>query len=198
MRRFDHWVEDHYGVAWLVRKHGHKTKFVAKEIAFESEEGGRTSRVDMANNEVAVLSRLSHPHIIRYVEAIELVDRMYIVTEYAAGGDLKRQVKRKRVSGELFSESDVVSMTIQLLLGLKYIHSCRLLHRDIKSANVFLTNKNIVKIGDFGLTKVLSSRISTSRFCLWHTVVLRPLNYAAASRTAPKPIFGQLGVFCLR
>lgn len=44
---------------------------------------------------------------------------------------------------------------IQICLGLNYIHSKRILHRDLKSANIFLTSTNCIKIGDFGIAKVL-------------------------------------------
>lgn len=74
--------------------------------------------------------------------------------EYADGGDLMSRVQTQK--GRHFSEDSIASWFVQICLGMKHIHDRKVLHRDLKSANIFLTKSNIVKIGDFGIAKVLS------------------------------------------
>lgn len=72
---------------------------------------------------------------------------------YCDGGDLTSFLKRKR--GVLLSERDVLDMFVQITMALHYMHHQNVLHRDLKSQNVFLKN-GMLKLGDFGISKVLS------------------------------------------
>jgi len=66
-------------------------------------------------------------------------------------------LKNWKKKGELLDERVVVNWFIQLLFGVKALHSKNVLHRDLKSANVFLTSNKTLKIGDFGISKVLDN-----------------------------------------
>lgn len=66
-------------------------------------------------------------------------------------------MKNWKKKGELLDERVVVNWFIQLLFGVKALHSKNVLHRDLKSANVFLTSNKTLKIGDFGISKVLDN-----------------------------------------
>jgi len=66
-------------------------------------------------------------------------------------------VKKQAHKKEHFSETTILNWFVQLCLSLEYIHGRRMLHRDLKSQNVFLTANNTVKLGDFGISKVLES-----------------------------------------
>jgi NIMA (never in mitosis gene a)-related kinase len=72
-------------------------------------------------------------------------------------GDLSFHVKRKckQSGGELFPEKVIINWFIQCAMALNFIHQNRILHRDIKSSNIFITSNGYVKIGDFGISKVL-------------------------------------------
>jgi NIMA (never in mitosis gene a)-related kinase len=72
-------------------------------------------------------------------------------------GDLAHQVKKQAQKKEHFSETTIMNWFVQLCLSLEYIHGRRTLHRDLKSQNVFLTANNTVKLGDFGISKVLEN-----------------------------------------
>ena len=76
--------------------------------------------------------------------------------EYADAGDLSMVVKRQREANQYLPESDILSWFIQIALALQYIHKKNILHRDLKTQNIFLTSKKMVKIGDFGISKWLS------------------------------------------
>ena len=76
--------------------------------------------------------------------------------EYADAGDLSMVVKRQRELKQYLPESDILSWFVQIALGLQYIHKKNILHRDLKTQNIFVTSKKLVKIGDFGISKWLS------------------------------------------
>jgi NIMA (never in mitosis gene a)-related kinase len=59
----------------------------------------------------------------------------------------------------MFSEDQVMNWFTQICLAIKHVHDRKILHRDLKSQNVFLTKLGIVKLGDFGIAKVLSSTV---------------------------------------
>ena len=80
--------------------------------------------------------------------------------ELADGGDLLQQINVHKRRGTLFSETQVWSMVVQTLRGLKALHELRVLHRDIKCANVFMCRDGTVKLGDMNVAKVAMYGIS--------------------------------------
>ena len=76
--------------------------------------------------------------------------------EYADAGDLSMVVKRQRELKQYLPESDILSWFVQIALGLQYIHKKKILHRDLKTQNIFVTSTKLIKIGDFGISKWLS------------------------------------------
>ncbi len=72
-------------------------------------------------------------------------------------GDLATFLKHAKKKGELLEENVILAWFIMLIIGIQALHSKNVLHRDLKSANVFLTSNKYVKIGDFGISKVLDS-----------------------------------------
>ena len=77
--------------------------------------------------------------------------------EYCEAGDLSYHVKKKKASGGYFSENEISSWFVQILLSLQYIHEKKILHRDIKTSNIYLTGSNTIKLADFGISKVLEA-----------------------------------------
>jgi len=77
--------------------------------------------------------------------------------EYCEVGDLASHIKLKQKKGEMFSEEEILNWFIQICIALEYIHGWKILHRDVKSQNIFLTKNNTVKLGDFGISKLLES-----------------------------------------
>lgn len=73
-------------------------------------------------------------------------------------GDLAFHIKRKeQKKGEMFTEEEIFNWFVQTCMALEYMHARKVIHRDIKTQNIFLTGSNTVKIGDFGISKVLES-----------------------------------------
>ncbi len=105
-----------------------------------------------------LLKRLRHENIIGYFASFIEDESLHIVLEYADGGDLSQVIKAKRAKGESFSEKQIMWWFVQLCLAMSYLHNdMRVLHRDLKTQNIFLThNRQVVKLGDFGIAKVLA------------------------------------------
>ena len=72
-------------------------------------------------------------------------------------GDLAYHVKKMRLKSEHFGEETIMQWFVQLCMSLEYIHKRKILHRDLKSQNIFLTRNNTLKLGDFGISKVLEN-----------------------------------------
>ncbi|XP_041102659.1 serine/threonine-protein kinase Nek11-like [Polyodon spathula] len=107
-----------------------------------------------ANLEAQLLSQLNHPTIVRFYTSFLEHNSFCIITEYCEGRDLDCKINECKEAGKTFPESQVLEWFIQLLLGVHYTHERRILHRDLKTKNIFLKN-NIVKIGDFGVSCLL-------------------------------------------
>ncbi len=74
--------------------------------------------------------------------------------EYADDGDLSTKIKYNKSHGLLFTENIIWDYIIQLLNGLKFLHSNHIIHRDLKSANLFLMKNGTLKIGDLNVSKI--------------------------------------------
>ncbi|XP_009957932.1 PREDICTED: serine/threonine-protein kinase Nek2, partial [Leptosomus discolor] len=123
----------------------------------------------MLVSEVNLLRELRHPNIVRYYDRI--IDRsnttLYIVMEYCEGGDLASLIARCMEERCYLEESFVLRALTQLALALKECHRRSdggvTVHRDLKPANVFLDGKRNVKLGDFGLARILHHDTSFAR-----------------------------------
>jgi len=83
--------------------------------------------------------------------------------EYADSGDLEKKLMEQKQKNEHFEENTIINWLIQTCLGLKYLHNLHVIHRDIKPQNIFLTKNGIIKIGDFGISKVLDRNHSNTK-----------------------------------
>lgn len=109
-----------------------------------------------ALNEVRLLASVNSNFVISYKEAFfdEKDSCLGIVMEYADKGDLYQKITSFRKKGVLFDEIDIWRVIIQLVKGLKALHELKVLHRDLKSANVFIFSDGSVKLGDLNVSKV--------------------------------------------
>ena len=110
-----------------------------------------------ALNEVRILASIKSPFVIGYKEAfIEESDKsLCIVMEYANNGDLFQTIHKFKKMNYLMEESDIWRILLQIVKGLKALHDLKILHRDLKSANIFLFNDGSAKIGDCNVSKVV-------------------------------------------
>ena len=113
-------------------------------------------------NEASIMKKLLHPNVISFKDVFKdtKLDYFYIVMEYANDGDLSKKIetqKNKIIGEKYFSEEKIMQYFYQICRGLQYIHSKNIIHRDIKSQNIFLMKNGKIKIGDFGIAKALTN-----------------------------------------
>eukprot|EP00756_Hemistasia_phaeocysticola_P063302 Hpha_TRINITY_DN6781_c0_g1::TRINITY_DN6781_c0_g1_i1::g.110906::m.110906/K20872/NEK2; NIMA (never in mitosis gene a)-related kinase 2 len=149
-----------FGRVARIRRKSDGRLFVWKELDY-----GKMSDTEkqLIVSEVNLLRGFRHPYIVRYYD--RLIDRsthrIYIIMEWCDHGDLAALIRRHRRSSTHAEEKHVWRVFLQLALALAECHQRKegkVLHRDIKPANVFLDRDNNVKLGDFGLARVLSDR----------------------------------------
>lgn len=127
-----------------------------------------------AINEVRVLSSLKHPYIVSYRESFSEGGTLSIVMDYADGGDLYQRISRTRKSGQALVERQILRWLTEVALALKYMHDKHVLHRDLKSQNLFLTSSDRLRVGDFGISKVLESTLAFARTAIGTPYYLSP------------------------
>jgi NIMA (never in mitosis gene a)-related kinase len=107
--------------------------------------------------EAQVLAALDNRYIIQYCDSFVDEDMLNIVMEWASAGNLNDVIERGRNSGTPLSENAVWRFLIQLMLGMQHIHRKKIVHRDIKSLNIFLADDDFIKIGDLGVARFMST-----------------------------------------
>lgn len=113
------------------------------------------SERQLAINEAKVLSIVCHPNIVSYYGSFEFNGDLYIEMEYADAGTLAEFLSH--LSGPL-SEFEILMIFQQIVCAISYLHRNNILHRDIKTANIFLNREGYIKLGDFGISKMLTTR----------------------------------------
>eukprot|EP00759_Apiculatamorpha_spiralis_P038784 PhF_6_TR37845/c4_g1_i1/m.56344/K08857/NEK1_4_5; NIMA (never in mitosis gene a)-related kinase 1/4/5 len=147
-----------FGVTFLVNSpQAPHMKYVAKVMNTANMSAKDQEHV---KSEVVCLNQCNHMNIIKFCEAHTLDTQLILVVEYADGGDLSYQIKQRAKTRNRFSEEDITTIFVQVLLGAHYIHGLDILHRDIKPANIFLTRMGVIKLGDFGLSRMYEETIS--------------------------------------
>ncbi|CAJ1051663.1 serine/threonine-protein kinase Nek4 isoform X2 [Xyrichtys novacula] len=143
-----------YGEVNLVKHKTDRKQYVIKKLNLTTS-SKRERRA--AEQEAQLLSQLHHPNIVTYRESWEGDDcQLYIVMGFCEGGDLYHRLKQQK--GELLPERQVVEWFVQIAMALQYLHERNILHRDLKTQNIFLTKTNIIKVGDLGIARVLENQ----------------------------------------
>ncbi|XP_007097761.3 serine/threonine-protein kinase Nek5 [Panthera tigris] len=162
--------EGAFGKAFLAKRTSDSKHCVIKEIDFAKMP---TQEKEASTKEVVLLAKMKHPNIVTFFSSFQENNRLFIVMEYCDGGDLMKRIHRQR--GVLFSEDQILSWFVQISLGLKYIHDRKILHRDIKAQNIFLSKNGMVaKLGDFGIARVLNNSMELARTCIGTPYYLSP------------------------
>ena len=107
-------------------------------------------------NEIKIFKQLKHPYLIEYEDSFLHKNKIYIVMEYANEKDLETKIKNYKLKNEQISENLIWKYFLQIISGISYLHSNKIIHRDIKGQNLLLSDDNI-KIGDFGTSKKMDN-----------------------------------------
>lgn len=143
-----------FGTVYLCRRQSDHKLVIIKQIPVQ--QMTREER-QSALNEAKVLSMLEHPNIIEYYENFLEDKALMIVMEYAEGGTLFDYLQQR--GNSLLDEDEVLYLITQILLSLQHVHSKQILHRDLKTQNILMNkDRDVVKTGDFGISKILSSK----------------------------------------
>ncbi|XP_036625079.1 serine/threonine-protein kinase Nek8 [Trichosurus vulpecula] len=143
-----------FGIVHLCLRKADQKLVIIKQIPVE--QMTKDERL-AAQNECQVLKLLNHPNVIEYYENFLEDKALMIAMEYAPGGTLAEYIQKR--CNSLLDEETILHFFVQILLALHHVHTHLILHRDLKTQNILLDkHRMIVKIGDFGISKILSSK----------------------------------------
>nr|ANM86797.1 Nek1 [Stygiella incarcerata] len=144
-----------FGTCILCRRRTTGEQVVVKQIDVDAM---TQEEKEDAMKEVHILSMLDHPNIVAYYESfLDEKGLLHIVMEYADGGDLFQRIQIQEQTASFFPEKLIMEWFYQIVRALDHIHRKNILHRDLKTQNIFLTKDNRVKLGDFGIARILNS-----------------------------------------
>lgn len=143
-----------FGVVYLVKN---KDKLYALKKIYNSDNKS-------FYNEVKILSKLNHQNIIKLFHHYQKKNYCNMIIEYVDNGTLEDKINNNIKNNILFTFDQIKDYMLQMSDALKYIHSKNIIHRDIKPANLLITSNNIIKLADFGVSKVISFKIKGETF----------------------------------
>lgn len=143
-----------FGTVLLVKRKEDNNIYAIKRVQIS---GLNQKEKQNALNEIRILASISHQNIIGYKESFfdEKAETLNLVLEYADDGDLSTKIQNNKKKNEYFKENEIWSIFIQMIQGLKVLHDHQIMHRDLKSANIFLTKSGVCKLGDLNVSKVV-------------------------------------------
>ncbi|CAE8742631.1 unnamed protein product [Polarella glacialis] len=129
--------------------------------------------------EINLLQALDHPHLIKYLEHFNHGSDLYVVMELAAGGTLAQKAesaRQRRSSGgaQRVDETPLWRWLCDTASALAYLHRRRILHRDVKPSHIFLGESGQAKLGDFGLSKAMSTKTQCAFSCVGTPFYMSP------------------------
>ncbi len=151
-----------YASVYKVQRKIDKQILVLKKIPFYLNEN--KANIEDAKNEARILKQLEYKYIVKCFDSFEENNSLNIVMEYCEKGDLATLLKDYKQKNKYLPENLIWKFFIQISLGLAYIHYHKILHRDLKTLNIFLTKNLDVKIGDLGVAKILQNTLHAYTF----------------------------------
>ncbi|XP_041036303.1 cyclin-dependent kinase 2 isoform X3 [Carcharodon carcharias] len=147
--------EGTYGVVYKAKNKDTGEVVALKKIRLDTETEGVPST---AIREISLLKELSHPNIVKLLDVIHTENKLYLVFEFLHQ-DLKKFMDVSSVNG--IPLPLVKSYLFQLLQGLAFCHSHRVLHRDLKPQNLLINAEGAIKLADFGLARAFGVPVRT-------------------------------------
>ena len=110
------------------------------------------------HNEINLLQNLTHPNLVQFISSFFDENNIYIIMEFCQYGDLYSLLQSVRKKKVYINEDIIWDIAYQSLLALDYLHKKHIIHRDIKLLNIFMGKDKVIKIGDFGMSKLLKNK----------------------------------------
>jgi len=156
--------EGSFGTVWRVKHRGEGKHYALKMIKLI---GIPRKEREACKMELRLMQRLTHPNIVGYKESFFMNDRrrqrthLCIVMSLCDGGDLSGRLESQRK--RLLKEWQILHWFVQICLGLQHMHEENILHRDIKTQNIFLTGNGRIVLGDLGISRVLDGTMDFAK-----------------------------------
>lgn len=149
-------------------------------------------------NEARAAGKLSHPYIVSIFEGLNKGDTTYVAMEYLQGRELSKML----ASGHRFEYKEVALIVKRLAQALGYAHRNDVVHRDIKSANIFMLENNQPKIVNFGIARApnrLPDGVAAvdNPFTLFQNNVMGTPNYMSPEQALGKPADSRSDIYSL-
>ena len=148
-----------FSSVYLVKRKKDSKIYALKSVFLEKQS---KKQQENSVNEVRILASIHHQNVISYKESFwdDNNNSLNIIMEYADDGDLLTKIKKMKQEKIYFEEKKIWNYAIQIIQGLKSLHDKNIIHRDLKSENIFLFKKNsLCKIGDMNVSKVLKEKL---------------------------------------
>ncbi|KAL4811561.1 cytochrome P450 [Aspergillus unguis] len=160
----------HFATVYLCVERSTGTQYAVK--MFEKRTGdSQKSQNEALMQEIGLLMSVSHPNLLCLKDTFDESDGVYLVLELAPGGELFNMI----ISKQKFTEDEARHIFRQLFDGLKYLHDRGIVHRDIKPENILVADGKLsVKLGDFGLAKIIGEDSFTTTLQLFPDHLLIP------------------------
>ena len=150
-----------YGVVYKVKKKDDNKIYVLKQISLIGLTSAQKAEV---KQEAQVLSKIKSKYVVKYYDSFEEDGKLNIIMEYCDNGDLNDFIERQKLTKHLLRENIVWKIFLKITLGLADIHKLKILHRDLKSLNIFLKNDEDIRVGDLGVAKILNQTFFAKTF----------------------------------
>lgn len=159
-----------FGEVFLVNRKKDQLDYVMKKMSII---GLSDKERESYETEVQLLSELEFPGIVSYLESfVDFESKtLCIIMAYCEGGDLTSHLKS--LGDSRMAEPEVLYHFVQMALSLHYMHSKNILHRDLKTQNVFMKN-GLMLLGDFGISKVLDGKSGFAQTCIGTPYYMSP------------------------
>ena len=144
--------EGGFGIVYKVLKNNRY--YALKQIPIN---GLTNESIEKYKEEIKILSKFNSKYIIKYYDSFIENNNLYILMEYGGDLNLKEYIQKYKDNNNLIEENIIEKIILQICSGLKEIHKANIIHRDLSPDNIFINEKDEIKIGDFGVSKRLSS-----------------------------------------
>ncbi|CAF4200374.1 unnamed protein product [Adineta steineri] len=148
-----------FGHVYCVREK--KSKYIVALKAIIKDQISTPRLAKQLISEISIQSRLKHPNILRLYGFFHDEQRIFLLLEYAPGGELYRRMQKEKV----LQENEAAGFVYQLCNALSYLHSKQIIHRDIKPENILIGVYGILKLADFGWSAESSEANKRTTLC---------------------------------